>query len=176
MPTLHYFDSMFVICGAIILAFSGMTSAENSCDSIRDSNHTFEGKAALSIPPGTDSPQPRPSPLEKDLFFSTWWGNHAAFVADFATTGMIIRGGGIECDPVFTAFGDRNLSGVIGSAIVFHAAESFLSFELFKLAQKRHGAWRFVLSTAATGINAYLLGVHTAGTINNVNQYNTMKK
>ncbi len=142
---------------------------------MRESNHGIELKAAITISAEADLQQPRTSLLEKDLFLSTWWGNHAAFIADFTTTGMIIKGGGSECDPVFTLFGDRNLAGVIGSAIVFHAAESFLSFQLFKLAHKQHGAWHYILSTAATGINSYLLGVHTAGTINNVNQYNIIK-
>ncbi len=159
----------------IIVAFVQISLAEDSCDSIVKPNNACTGNV-VNVPANLVLQQPQYSIIEKDLFLSTWWGNHAAFVADFATTGMILNSGGSEGDPIYTVFGEKNMAGVIGSAVVFHTATSFISFQLYKTAQKRHGAVRFILSAAAIGLNSYCLCTHMGATIYNINTYNTMNK
>jgi hypothetical protein len=164
--------------GAIIAAFAGILSAD-PCDSIWEVGNTCAGMTVINAPAELalqPPPQQQQPAIAKDLFLSTWWGYHAAFAADFTTTAMIISSGGHEGDPVYTAFGDRNMAGVIGSAVVFHAAASFISFQLYKAAQRRHGAGRFILNATATGLNSCFLGIHTYAAINNVKLYNTMGK
>jgi hypothetical protein len=120
--------------------------------------------------------QPQASGLEKSLYWPTWWGYHASFVTDFALTGMIIDCGGREASPLYTLFGERNMVGVIGSAIVFHAAFSLVSWKLYKESHKRQGVWRFLMFAAATGINSYFLTVHTHATFGNIDIYNRIKE
>ncbi|HXT00034.1 MAG TPA: hypothetical protein VN915_05130 [Elusimicrobiota bacterium] len=118
--------------------------------------------AARPVPP-----KPRASALEKSLFWSSWWGYHAAFAADFTTTGMILGRGGYETDPLYTRFGNKNMTGVIGSAVVLHAVASVASYELYKEAEKKHGVWRGVLLAAAVGINAAGIETHAQATAHN---------
>jgi hypothetical protein len=130
-----------------------------------------------------DAPQPVPKPahttLEKDLFWSSWWGYHAAFAADFATTGRVIGRGGYETDPLYTRFGNKNMAGVIGSAIALHAIASVASVALYKEAAKKHGLLRYALDAAAIGINSYGIGAHVQGAGHNVgvlDDWNSPKK
>ena len=115
-----------------------------------------------------DAPKPNHTALEKDVFWSTWWGYHAAFAADFATTGMVIGRGGYETDPLYTRFGNKNMAGVIGSAIALHAIASVASVALYKEAAKKHGLLRYALDAAAIGINSYGIGAHVQGAGHNV--------
>lgn len=173
---MHVYDSTSIMLCAIIVAFAKIILAEDSCDSMREANNACAGKVVINVPANLVLQQPEPSILAKNLFLSTWWGNHAAFVADFTTTGMVLNSGGREGDPIYTVFGNKNIVGVIGLAVVFHTTASFISFQLYKAAQKRHGAWRFILSAAAIGLNSYFFGVNTYAAINNINLYNAMKK
>ena len=84
--------------------------------------------------------------------------------------------GGHEADPLYTLFGNKNMAGVIGSAVVFRAVTSIISIGLYRAARKRHGAWRFILNATAAGLNTYFTGVHTCGAVNNVGVYNDLKK
>ena len=117
-----------------------------------------------------DAPKPKPAhtALEKDLFNATAMGYHSAFVADFATTGMVLGRGGHETDPLYTRFGNKNMAGVIGSAVALHAAATVGSLALYKEAAKSHGVKRVLLDAAAIGINAYGIGAHTQGAVHNV--------
>ena len=157
----------------LCLAAYMLTGAAQSMvafDSTQPAN-VADTSTALSI-----TQQPQPSVLEKNLFWSAWWSYHAAFIADFTTTAMILDRGGREADPLYTQFGNKNMTGVIGSALVIHAIASIISFELYKSSHKRHGAWRFILNATATGINSYFVGIHTYAAISNVGVYNKIAK
>jgi hypothetical protein len=108
------------------------------------------------------------SKFEKDAFWSTWWGYHAAFAADFTTTGMVIARGGYETDHLYTQFGNKNMAGVIGSAVVLHAVASLASVELHNQALKHHGFVRKAMEAGAIAINCYGIGVHSWGAGHNV--------
>jgi hypothetical protein len=108
------------------------------------------------------------SAFEKDAFWSTWWGYHAAFAADFTTTGMVLGRGGYETDHLYTQFGNKNMAGVIGSAVVLHAVASFASVELHNQALKHSGFARTALEFGAIAINCYGIGTHTWGAAHNV--------
>ena len=135
---------------------------------------TFDSgrSGAPEVLPDAPKPQPKKKPehtaLEKGLYDSTAWGYHAAFVADFTTTGMVLGRGGHETDPLYTRFGNKNMKGVIGSAVAVHAAATLGSLALYKEAAKTHGLKRVLLDTAAIGINAYGIGAHTQGASHNV--------
>jgi len=120
--------------------------------------------------------QSQPSVLERSLYYPTWWGYHASFVTDFTLTGMILNRGGREGDPLYTLFGERNMAGVIGSAIAVHAFYSFISWKLYKESSKRNDAWRFILFATATGINSYFLTVHTYATVGNIKVYHRLAR
>lgn len=166
---------MLFLRSVALLCFAACTIANAAqpvvaFDSTRPSIVADTSKAL----PGTQHPQP--SVLEKNLFWSTWWSYHAAFIADFTTTGMILDRGGRESDPLYTQFGNKNMVGVIGSAVVIHAIVSIISFELYKTARKRRGAWRFILNATSIGINSYFIGIHTYAAISNVGVYNKIAK
>ena len=140
------------------------------------------GARPLDVKNLPDAPKPaKPdhTAVEKDLFWGSWWGYHAAFAADFTTTGMVISRGGHEMDPLYTRFGNKNMGGVIGSAIALHAVASVASVELYKQAAKKHGLMRYALDAAAIGINSYGIGTHSWGAGHNVgvlNDWNTPAK
>ena len=81
---------------------------------------------------------------------------------------MVLGRGGYETDPLYTRFGNKNMKGVIGSAVALHGVATLGSMALYKEAAKTHGVKRVLLDTAAIGINAYGIGVHTAGAGHNV--------
>lgn len=147
-----------------------------------DSAPRFDGPSSSALPDAPEpvaarpASKPKPTTLEKDLYWSTSMAYHAAFVADFATTGMVLGRGGYETDPLYTRFGSKNMKGVIGSAVALHAAASVASYGLYKEAQKKHGALRHVLMTAAVGINAVGIGSHVQGTAQNIGVLNNWKK
>jgi len=120
-----------------------------------------------------NAPKPNVKPehtkLEKDLFWSTAMGYHATFAADFATTGMVLGRGGYETDHLYTQFGNKNTAGVIGSAVVVHAAATAGSIALYEEAKKFHGVKRVLIDAAAIGINVYGIGEHTYGAAHNSN-------
>jgi hypothetical protein len=151
-------------------------SAANAADSLRTSDTISVNKALSCAPANPTLPPPQPSVLELSLYWSTWWVYHASFVSDFTLTGMIIDHGGREGDPLYTLFGGRNMAGVMGSALVFHAVFSLISWKCYKEANKRSGAWRFLLFAAATGINSYFIAVHTHATFHNINVYNRLSR
>ena len=106
-------------------------------------------------------------------------GELRAFVADFTTTGLVLGRGGYETDPLYTRFGNKNMAGVIGSAVALHAAATVGSLALYKEAAKKHGIKRVLLDAAAIGINAYGVGAHTQGAVHNVGvlaNWNSPKK
>jgi hypothetical protein len=123
-----------------------------------------------------DAPKPNVKPehtkLEKDLFWSTAMGYHAAFAADFTTTGMVLGRGGYETDHLYTQFGNKNAAGVIGSAVALHVAATAGSIALYEEAKKFHGVKRVLIDAAAIGINAYGIGVHTQGAAHNAGVLN----
>jgi hypothetical protein len=134
--------------------------------------------AAKELPDAPKPAKPAHTALEKDLFWSTWWGYHAAFAADFTTTGMVIGRGGYETDHLYTQFGNKNMAGVIGSAVAVHAIASVASVALYREAAKKHGVWRYTLEAAAIGLNSYGIGTHTWGAAHNVgvlNNWNSPK-
>jgi|GEM_PF-2213148 len=122
----------------------------------------------LASLPDSPTPQavPKPKPLTRgesfanDAFWSTWWGYHAAWAADFTTTGMILSRGGYEKDSLYTRFGNKNMAGVIGSAAVVHAGLSVASLVLHEEAKKRTGFKRYALETAAIALNSTFIVVH----------------
>ena len=129
----------------------------------------FDGGAAPAPEkPLPDAPKPAHTRLEKNLYNATALGYHSAFVADFATTGMVLGRGGYETDPLYTRFGNKNMAGVIGSAVALHAAATAGSMALYKEAAKTHGVKRVLLDAAAIGINAYGIGAHTQGAVHNI--------
>lgn len=95
-----------------------------------------------------------------DAFWASWWGYHAGWAADFATTGLVLARGGYEKDHLYTMFGNKNMAGVIGSAAAVHVAISAASLVLYKEARKRKGWKHAVLETAAIAANSYWTGVH----------------
>jgi len=159
---------------AAIVAASGNPNFDSSSSNGPDLPDA--PSASVMLKPGSglaahtlaSAPKPKESALEKDLFWSSWYGYHAAFAADFATTGMVIGKGGYETDHLYTQFGNKNMTGVIGSAVALHAVASVASVALYKEALKKHGAWRRVLEAAAIGINGYGIAVHTEGAAHNV--------
>jgi hypothetical protein len=162
----------FLQCGAMLCAtictlFSPV-EAEAALDQAKPADSECPTKTLVIVPENPAAP----SVLERNLFWSTWWCYHATFIADFTMTGMILRRGGREADPLYTLFGNKNMAGVIGSAIVVHAVVSLVSLQLFKMTPKHHGAWRFMLDAVAFGVNSYFIGVHTYATISNINLYN----
>ena len=120
--------------------------------------------------------QPQHSLLERNLFWSSWWSYHGAFIFDFTMTGLILNRGGWETDPVYTQFGDKNMAGVIGTGLAVHAAASIISYELYKAALKQQGAWRFIFQATALCINSYFVGIHTYAAICNVDVYHRITK
>jgi len=163
--------------GATVLHGADFDSART--DSLPDSAqvgvtpiHGVSSVAWASVP----LQKPQATPLERNLFWSTWWGYNAAFVVDFTTTAMVLDRGGHEADPLYTLFGNKNAAGVIGSAVVFRVVTSIISTELYKAARKRQGAWRYILNGAAIGLNTYFIGIHTYATVNNIGIYNDLKK
>jgi hypothetical protein len=158
--------------------FDSTASSPQACKDITASGQSgvnADTNKALIIALKNPVSQPnRTSSLEKDLFLSTWWCYHAAFAADFTTTGMVLDRGGREADPLYTLFGEKNTAGVIGSGVAVHAVASIISLQLFKAARTRHGAWRFLLHAAATGINSYFICIHTVAIINNIKVYNKL--
>jgi hypothetical protein len=164
--------SLTILCGA--------ASGAAQTDSLHDSAQPVASASvheAPSIAPAFSLPQqPGSAPLERNLFWSAWWACNAAFAADFTTTGMVLYRGGHEADPLYTLFGNKNMAGVIGSAVVFRAVTSIVSIGLCKTARKRHGAWRFLLNAAATGLNVYFTGVYICGAVNNIGVYKDLKK
>jgi hypothetical protein len=145
--------------GAALARFDGAADASAASDA---------GTSPVPLQKLPDAPKPRPSAVERDLFWSTWWGYHAAFAADFTTTGMVIGRGGYETDHLYTQFGNKNMGGVIGSATAVHVVASLASLALYREAQTKHGVWRRVLDAAAIGINAYGIGAHAEGAAHNV--------
>jgi hypothetical protein len=140
----------------------------------------FDGGAAPAPLPDAPTPakpvKPAHTALEKALFNTTALGYHSAFVADFATTGMVLGRGGHEMDPLYTRFGNKNMAGVIGSAVALHVAATAGSMALYKEAAKSHGLKRVLLDAAAIGINAYGIGAHTQGAVHNIGVLNNWNK
>jgi hypothetical protein len=164
----------FVLSAAILGISAGMLlNAAEAADSLQAVDTTFMSNAAQAH---LTVPQLQPSALERNVYWSTWWVYHASFVSDFTLTGMIIDRGGREGDPLYTLFGERNIAGVMGSAIVFHAVFSLISWKWYKEADKRSGAWRFLMFATAAGINSYFLAVHTYATFGNINVYNKLSR
>jgi hypothetical protein len=179
MQTLKFPDlRLLFLLGLTVLygAASGAAQTDSLLDSARPVVAAPVHEVPSAAPAFSPPQQPRSTPLERNLFWSTWWVYNAAFVADFTTTGMVLGRGGHEADPIYTLFGNKNMAGVIGSAVVFRAVTSIISIELYKAARKRHGAWRFILNATATGLNTYFIGIHTCSAINNVGVYNDLKK
>jgi hypothetical protein len=136
---------------------------------LESSSQGFDGGAAPgSDKPLPDAPKPAHTALEKNLFNAAAIGYHSAFVADFATTGMVLGRGGHETDPLYTRFGNKNMAGVIGSAVALHAAATIGSLTLYKEAAKKHGIKRVLLDAAAIGINGYGIGAHAQGAVHNI--------
>ena len=162
---------------AILSIAAGMlvsaAMAEGACDSIQAADAARLDTVFLvhAIPQ-----QPHYSDIERNVYWSTWWGYHVSFISDFTTTGMIIDRGGREGDPLYTQFGERNMAGVIGSGVAFHAVFTVISYTLYRAAGTRHGAWRFLFYAAATGITSYFLSVHTYATFGNISLYNRLSR
>ena len=108
---------------AVCLIFSALRG-ESAPDSLRATDSTHINKSSRVILTVLS----QPSVLQRSLYYPTWWGYHASFIADFTLTGMILDRGGREGDPLYTLFGERNMAGVIGSAIAVHAFYSFISW------------------------------------------------
>ncbi len=129
-------------------------------------------EVAATKPAVPDAPRPRPKPSAppavRDAFWSTWWGYHAAFLADFTTTDMVLRRGGFETDHLYTQFGRKNAVGVIGSATAVHLVASAASLLLDRKGASERGFMRWALYAAAVGINGYGIGVHGWGAAHNV--------
>jgi hypothetical protein len=170
---MRFLQTMAVISTAVGMLFSAILAAEGAVDSLQAVNATRIYNASLV---NVTVQLPQPSILERNVFWSTGVVYHASFVSDFTLTGMILDRGGREGDPLYTLFGERNLAGVIGSAVVFHAVFSLISWNCYQEANKRRGAWRFFLHAAATGINSYFLAVHTYATFNNINVYKRLSR
>ncbi|MFI5360336.1 MAG: hypothetical protein ACHQ49_00080 [Elusimicrobiota bacterium] len=151
--------------GAASPAGAEIPDAPSTVVALKPAAAAMPALAAKALP---SVPQPKESPLEKDLFWSSWWGYHAAFVADFTTTGMVIGRGGYETDHLYTQFGNKNMAGVIGSAVGLHVIASVATLELHKRALKHHGFTRFAMEAAAIGIDSYGIGAHTQGAAHNV--------
>jgi hypothetical protein len=135
-----------------------------------------EAGATGLTPPGAPSApraaavptaKPARTAFEKTAFWSTWYGYHAAWAADFTSTGMILGRGGYEEDHLYTQFGNKNMAGVIGSAAAVHVAASAASLALYEKAGKEHGWKRVVLDAAALAINSYGIGAHVQGVTHN---------
>jgi hypothetical protein len=170
---MRFLQTMSILNTAVGMLFSAILAAEDTADSLQAVDTTRIYNASLvkvTLLP------PQPSVLERNVFWSTGWVYHASFVSDFALTGMILDRGGREGDPLYTLFGERNLAGVIGSAVVFHVVFSLISWKCYKEANKRRGTWRFLMHATAIGINSYFLAVHTYATFNNINVYNRLSR
>ena len=107
------------------------------------------------------NPHARRDSIEDKVFWSSWWGYHAAWAADFTTTAMILKRGGYETDPLYTHFGNKNMAGVIGSAVVVHIGTSIAGVLLHDEAKKYTGFKHYALEAAAILINGYGIGVHS---------------
>lgn len=129
----------------------------------------FDGAVKPDAAPVPDAPRPQKAKpgLEKTIFKATTWGYHAAWAADFASTGIVLDKGGYETDHLYTQFGRRNMAGVIGSAAAVHAGVSLAAYELQKRAEKTHGLKRGLLEAGAIGIEAYGIGAHVQGAAHN---------
>ncbi|HEX7510794.1 MAG TPA: hypothetical protein VF335_05810 [Chitinivibrionales bacterium] len=163
------------LCLALFL-LSCIARADNAADLTQAADTTHPARAISTRPIILSLPKPQHSPLERNLFWSSWWSYHGAFIFDFTMTGLILNRGGWETDPVYTQFGDKNMAGVIGSGLAVHAAASIISYELYKAALKQQGAWRFILQATALGINSYFVGIHTYAAISNVDVYHRITK
>jgi hypothetical protein len=153
--------------------FVGAVIAESASDSIPAADSMGKDTPALLR---TSLQQPSYSSIERNFYWSTWWAYHASFVADFTTTAMIMDRGGREGDPLYTLFGERNMAGVIGSAVVFHVVFTVISYSLYRKSGTRHGIRRFLLYATATGINSYFFTVHSYATIGNIKLYNRLSR
>jgi hypothetical protein len=109
---------------------------------------------------------------EDAAFWTSWALFDAAFVADFVTTGMVLSRGGYEEDPLYTAFGNTNMAGVIGSAVAVHAVSMLATLGLHAWARRTRGPARAILDVLAGGGNTYGIAAHTAGFVNNVGVLN----
>jgi hypothetical protein len=164
---MRFLQSASVLGTTVYMLFS----AANAADSLQAADTT-----RINCTSSVNPTLPQPSVFERSVYWSTWWVYHSSFVSDFTLTGMILDRGGREGDPLYTLFGERNMAGIMGSAIVFHAFFSLISWKCYKEANKRRGAWRFLMFATATGINSYFLAVHTYATFNNINVYNRLSR
>jgi len=139
-------------------------------------------EAAAELPDApTPTTRPVPVPMTRGekaadaAFWTTWWGYHAAWAADFTTTGLILSRGGFEKDPLYTRFGNQNMAGVIGSAVVVHTALSGASLLLHEEAKKHTGFTRRALEAAAIATNSVYIGVHASAAAGNVDVLHRMR-
>src|SRR5579883_1108831 len=119
----RFLAALSVLCAGA--AFGQQTpDAPSALSSLQNASFDTAAKekpaAALPDAPSSKA-KPEHSTAEKALFWSSYAGFHAAWAADFTTTGMILNKGGYEMDPLYTRFGNRNMASVIGSAAAVHA-------------------------------------------------------